>query len=198
MGRRDPVTGLARRGTSNGNQRGSATSRRNRKLFLLKTYLADVRGIRVTYADRPMKHLPTALVGTSETFFPRPDDFPKVWGSKVSTMQVHRYIVRIEEVPCVRCYRCGGILTFETMTVDRIVPGCKKTAKYPKGGTYSRENIRPACGKCNSDTGGRLAKGGKEKPVRLDVRVTAIGLCGRFPTTRIVQFEPPEWEQKSA
>jgi hypothetical protein len=46
-----------------------------------------------------------------------------------------------------RCYRCGALLTVETVTVDRIKPGCQ-------GGTYRRDNIRPACGPCNSETGG--------------------------------------------
>lgn len=46
-----------------------------------------------------------------------------------------------------RCYRCGGLLSENTLTVDRIVPGCK-------GGRYVRKNIRPACAKCNSETGG--------------------------------------------
>lgn len=50
-----------------------------------------------------------------------------------------------------RCYRCGALLTVETVTVDRIIPGCK-------GGTYRRNNIRPACGSCNSETGGSLAR----------------------------------------
>lgn len=50
-------------------------------------------------------------------------------------------------VPTCRCYRCGGILYYETLTVDRIVPGCQ-------GGRYVRQNIRPACAGCNSETGG--------------------------------------------
>lgn len=49
-----------------------------------------------------------------------------------------------------RCYRCGCLLTVDTLTVDRIIPGCK-------GGTYRRDNIRPACAFCNSSTGGCLA-----------------------------------------
>lgn len=73
-----------------------------------------------------------------------------------------------------RCYRCGHLLynaddpwlitvlrdgTFmiegvsyavRQLTVDRIIPGCN-------GGTYRRNNIRPACGGCNSETGGALA-----------------------------------------
>lgn len=48
-----------------------------------------------------------------------------------------------------RCYRCGIGLTVDTVTVDRIVPGCQ-------GGKYVRGNIRPACGGCNSHTGGSV------------------------------------------
>lgn len=52
--------------------------------------------------------------------------------------------------PACRCYRCGVLLTIETLEVDRIIPGCL-------GGTYRRNNIRPACGsdlnKCNQLTG---------------------------------------------
>ena len=50
-----------------------------------------------------------------------------------------------------RCYRCGRLLTCDTVTVDRIIPGCK-------GGTYRRNNIRPACAACNSETGGGLRR----------------------------------------
>lgn len=57
----------------------------------------------------------------------------------------------------VRCYLCRMILINEGpsdapdyMTVDRIIPGCE-------GGRYIRSNIRPACGRCNSETGGALA-----------------------------------------
>ncbi len=46
-----------------------------------------------------------------------------------------------------RCYACGSVLHIHTVTVDRIVPGCR-------GGTYRRNNIRPACARCNSETGG--------------------------------------------
>lgn len=85
----------------------------------------------------------------------------------------------------VRCYRCGCLLynpdaypasdatpmsgeatadntprpplLDRPLTVDRIIPGCK-------GGTYRRNNIRPACGGCNSETGGALSGSGKQKP----------------------------------
>lgn len=46
-----------------------------------------------------------------------------------------------------RCYRCGLLLTVDTVTVDRILPGCR-------GGSYRRDNIRPCCSGCNSETGG--------------------------------------------
>jgi 5-methylcytosine-specific restriction endonuclease McrA len=49
------------------------------------------------------------------------------------------------------CYRCGIELTNDTITVDRIVPG-------RDGGRYTRDNIRPACAPCNSETGGMLAR----------------------------------------
>jgi hypothetical protein len=47
------------------------------------------------------------------------------------------------------CYRCEVMLDFVTLTVDRITPGCR-------GGRYVRGNIRPACGRCNSETGGAV------------------------------------------
>jgi 5-methylcytosine-specific restriction endonuclease McrA len=49
------------------------------------------------------------------------------------------------------CYRCPTRLTFDTVTVDRIIPG-------RDGGTYRRDNIRPACAPCNSETGGKLSR----------------------------------------
>ena len=74
----------------------------------------------------------------------------------------------------VRCYRCGVCLynpddelpepwqlfmvvegKAHPLTIDRIVPGCQ-------GGTYRRNNIRPACPACNSETGG--ATRGRKKP----------------------------------
>ena len=55
---------------------------------------------------------------------------------------------------------CETELTFETMTIDR----------YPisgiDGGTYKRDNIRPACGKCNSADGAAI--GAARKKARLE------------------------------
>jgi 5-methylcytosine-specific restriction endonuclease McrA len=50
-----------------------------------------------------------------------------------------------------RCYRCGDLLLLHQITVDRIIPGAK-------GGTYRRNNIRPACARCNSETGGAVRR----------------------------------------
>lgn len=45
---------------------------------------------------------------------------------------------------------CDEILTFETVTADRWPISGRE------GGTYRRENIRPACGPCNSSDGQRV------------------------------------------
>jgi hypothetical protein len=64
------------------------------------------------------------------------------------------------------CYRCAVPLTEETITADRIFPGCL-------GGTYRRGNIRPCCNPCNMETGGQL--GSARRGVRsLPVQLTAI------------------------
>lgn len=49
------------------------------------------------------------------------------------------------------CFLCGTMLDDATITADRILPGCQ-------GGRYVRGNIRPACGRCNSETGGRTRR----------------------------------------
>jgi hypothetical protein len=54
-----------------------------------------------------------------------------------------------------RCYHCGRLLTVDTVSVDRIIPGCQ-------GGTYRRNNIRPVCEKHNSQLGGGLRRKGKK------------------------------------
>lgn len=73
-----------------------------------------------------------------------------------------------EKVQCWNYDDCGTYLTFESMEVDRIVPGfqCVTCANalqvvvhrdhddealgHPfKGGTYRQNNVRPSCGGCN-------------------------------------------------
>jgi hypothetical protein len=46
---------------------------------------------------------------------------------------------------------CPEVLTFETITVDRIIPGAL-------GGRYTRDNIRPACGPHNFSDGATNVK----------------------------------------
>lgn len=116
-----------KRGTSNGNSSGSAEDRRRRRAWLLETYRADV----------------DVFNGLSGTHFWDKD------GVLAAPLG--------EGDPACRCFRCGRLLLLETLTVDRIKPGCL-------GGTYRRDNIRPACSKCNSETGG--ATRGKSKTAR--------------------------------
>lgn len=82
----------------------------------------------------------------------------------------HAADVKFAGITLARCFRCGvlcynpddieeyaeGRPNFKAwlrwkgaleLTVDRIIPGCQ-------GGTYVRTNIRPACGRCNSELGG--------------------------------------------
>lgn len=55
----------------------------------------------------------------------------------------------LEGRPACRCFRCGKLLTEEMVQADRIKPGID-------GGTYARNNIRPACEECNRFLGHRL------------------------------------------
>lgn len=52
-----------------------------------------------------------------------------------------------------RCWRCGKLLTADTVTIDRWpVPGID-------GGKYTATNTRPACATCNPTTGATVRKG---------------------------------------
>lgn len=52
------------------------------------------------------------------------------------------------------CSHCPTVLTFETVNVDRKIPGWK-------GGTYRRDNIRPSCADCGSKQGGQMGQEAK-------------------------------------
>lgn len=136
---------MTARGTSNGNASGSAADRRRRKEWLLATYAADLVAVADTFPD-----------GHVEIDFYTPEtaqSLLKLWADWNERNAVK---VQVEIVPACRCYRCGKLLSFDTLTVDRIVPGCL-------GGTYRRTNIRPACGSCNSITGNTLQADRREK-----------------------------------
>lgn len=104
--------------------RGNVTDRQRRKAWLLETYAADC-AIAV-----PARFKVELIIPVS-----------KIDQYRADGDTVHE---------CCRCYRCGKLLTLETLTVDRIVPGCK-------GGTYRRNNIRPSCADCASKTGRDLS-----------------------------------------
>jgi 5-methylcytosine-specific restriction endonuclease McrA len=112
------------RGTTNRNNRGSSENRRRRREWLVETYRADV-------------DLLLTPLGT-------------VYGTVTVSAEHESWAATATRHAACRCYRCGHLLTVDTVTVDRIIPGCL-------GGTYRRDNIRPACGTCNSSTGGQLA-----------------------------------------
>lgn len=117
--------GVQRRGTSNRNDRGSVETRRRRREWLVTNWRADVDVM-------VMRNLPCPDGQVRDVLVPvEPGDHCP------------------ERQPACRCYRCGQLLTVDTVTADRIVPGCQ-------GGTYRRDNIRPACGRCNSVTGGAV------------------------------------------
>lgn len=50
--------------------------------------------------------------------------------------------------------QCEMVLTVDTVTADRIIPGCD-------GGRYTRGNIRPACKPCQDSQGGRISAGNR-------------------------------------
>ena len=133
------------RGTTNGNIRGSSETRRRRRAWLLETWASDVKLIKVTYED-----------GVSVVLKPEPTANYEWWTRQIGVLPISGAggpieVTAVEQTPTCRCYRCGDLLHDETVTVDRIVPGCH-------GGRYVRTNIRPACGMCNSETGGPLRR----------------------------------------
>ena len=135
-----------KRGTSNSNSRGNTKQRRSRREYLVRTYRAD-------------KDLMFFATGDPRqpSYFSRPfETFAITVDGVICDMPLG------EGEPACRCYRCGTLLTVDTVTADRIVPGCVKTKEFPKGGTYKRSNIRPCCDGCNSKTGGALGAAQKK------------------------------------
>ena len=114
------------RGTTNGNDRGSSYARAARRKWLVETYRADADLSSFEISVHPWQP-------------PHRVQCPLGSGE-----------------PACRCYRCGTLLSEDTVTVDRIIPGAL-------GGTYRRNNIRPACGTCNSSTGGALGNSRRKR-----------------------------------
>ena len=135
--------GTRARGSSNGNDRGNVEQRRRRRAYLLETYAADVKLIKVEYED-----------GVTLMLEPTPTSDYRWWLTQVNSLPLDDAtvaVLSVEEVLTARCYRCGCLLHDGTITVDRIHPKAH-------GGAYTRDNVRPTCGSCNSITGGRVRK----------------------------------------
>lgn len=58
-------------------------------------------------------------------------------------------VPRGEGVPACRCFRCGVLLTVDTVTADRVQLGMH-------GGRYTRDNLRPACSPCQTHQGNEV------------------------------------------
>ena len=132
-------------GTVNGGDRGNTEDRRRRREWLVATYQAD-----------------EVVVYIWDVANGADPDGPPTW----TTSSFHGPgLVRLQTswgriakwVPACRCYRCGTLLTADTVTPDRIIPGCL-------GGTYRRNNIRPACQRCQSITGNQIKRTVRGKP----------------------------------
>lgn len=136
------------RGTSNSNRRGGSETRRRRREWLVKTYRSDTDVVvaRYTGASPDREDLNKVSLYTPRT----QSDYE--FACLVDFLERDSaFEVLNPRAPTCRCYRCGLLLTVEIVTVDRIIEGTN-------GGTYRRNNIRPACLPCNSKTGGALAK----------------------------------------
>lgn len=127
---------MGTRGTTNRNERGNTADRLARRQWLVETYRADVDVILVTAAEtgKTYRWVPKSLEAQASIEFDLIDD---------------TFYSNVETLPACRCFHCGLILTVHEVTVDRIIPGCK-------GGTYRRNNIRPACEPCNQKLGSQL------------------------------------------
>lgn len=153
------------RGTSNKDKKGSAAQRRRRKRWLVETYRADVDVLILDPFQGGEEYdlLSAHLAWLLSEFGSPPVMFAEFLPDRVvigdDGQEEHDPGAAVWTVPrgygqaACRCYRCGKLLTVCTLEDDRIHPGWKKSAKYPHGGTYVRENIRPCCGDCNKVTG---------------------------------------------
>lgn len=119
-------------GRRGGDKRGNNEQRAARRRWLVATFRANVDVL-----PHPLSNEELARLGRASQC--EWDVGSRLWRVPLG-----------EGEPACRCYRCGKLLTEETVTADRIKPGCQ-------GGTYRRENIRPACGGsegCNQTAGG--------------------------------------------
>lgn len=126
------------RGTSNSNERGSAEQRRQRKRWLFEQWAADVDVVAWNEFDdlfEAIRETGLLLPYTVE---------------RGNLIAVTKGLGR----PAVRCFRCGKLLDWESVECDRIIPAAQKSKKYPMGGRYQKNNIRPCCEGCNKKISG--------------------------------------------
>lgn len=72
--------------------------------------------------------------------------------------------------------KCPGVLTYDTLTVDRIKPGAR-------GGRYTRDNIQPACEPCNTLSGALLGAAIKRGKARRKAKRDADAQQARLRAT---------------
>ena len=149
-GNRKPGKG---RGASNTNDRGNTDARRARKAWMIETYRAD----RDLITKKPK------------------DPWPIDLGTLGGDYGQYTYLISTDAIvvdvplgkgqPACRCYRCGTLLTIDTVTVDKIFT-------KPEGGNYNtpgqdrrdrKTNIRPSCNDCQIKTGAPLAAQSRSK-----------------------------------
>lgn len=139
-----------RRGTTNRDVRGNSADRRRRREWIVANYRSDVSVIEVRWID-----------GQVTRWYP---DDPPMQAAWLAGVEDDDAAVTVDLLPTCRCYRCSALLTVDTVSVDRIIPGAE-------GGTYGgpvrdqrdgRTNVRPACLDCQSETGGVLGAARKK------------------------------------
>jgi hypothetical protein len=132
------------RGTSNSNDRGSAEQRRQRKNWVFERWGADVD---LVTREEWVELINTVFDETDYLNYTKDGEF--LWinadGVPDGYVAVRKGLGR----RAVRCFRCGTLLVDETLECDRIIPAAQKSKKYPMGGRYTRNNVRPVCGKDN-------------------------------------------------
>lgn len=143
-----------RRSTTSKDVQGSSEDRRRRKRWLVTGHWrSDVDVLRI-YDKRIDYTLElTWPAGTGpgswDEFVTDPEERHLVemvyWALRDAGLGPEDFKVQ----PTCRCFHCGKLLTEDEVSPDRIVPGCE-------GGTYRRENLRPACLEHNVKRGSRL------------------------------------------
>lgn len=128
------------RGTSNTNDRGSAEARRKRKTWLFEVWAADWDVLTFPEVLELQDAFEEDGLEGKTLLFPAMAVLHGIW-----------VVAKGLGVPAVRCFRCGDLLTWETVECDRIKPGCE-------GGRYQKNNIRPVCGDCNKTLSGEYVK----------------------------------------